>query len=241
LVFDSKKEREYVLLRSYQENIVTRGFLLRIPFVALKQIENDSWDIQIPDNEKPRVRSLIQIDIISKIMMYIEDLAILALAFESNKNFYELLIDDTLDVGGKTGEFVNGIDSFTDSKILQIMSYADANKIGLDDDSTLFERHFNYHLMKTKEILNEIGSFSKSNYLIYKRFKHAGMPILSNSVQIPPRTGPFSVFEVFNIVAAGTNPLEDILVIPYSKHILKRYEKIIEKLQILIQEMVKNA
>lgn len=37
---DDKTKLEYLLLRNYQENgLIGRGFLLRIPFVALKQIE----------------------------------------------------------------------------------------------------------------------------------------------------------------------------------------------------------
>jgi hypothetical protein len=203
------KLREYVLLRGYQENIITRGFLLRIPFVALEQVENNSWYQAIPDNEKPRVRSIIQIDIISKIMMYIEDLAILSKSFELNKDFYELIIDNTIDIGAKTGQFIENITSISDKKIMQYMSYADITETALEADykfTELFRRHIDYHVGKVKAALTQIASFSKSNFLVHKRFKHAGMPILSNSFQVPPPSGPFSVFEVFNIIAAGPNP-----------------------------------
>lgn len=77
------KNREYVLLNNYLENIIVRGFLIRVPFYALEQIENNSWYKQISDEEKPKVRSILQIDIVSKIMMYTEDLAILTESFNS--------------------------------------------------------------------------------------------------------------------------------------------------------------
>jgi hypothetical protein len=60
-------------LRAYEDNIYTRGVLLRIPFVALEQIEDNSWwDMKFSDDEKVQLRSIIRVDIVSKIMMYIE-------------------------------------------------------------------------------------------------------------------------------------------------------------------------
>ncbi len=234
-------DKEYVLLRNYLENIVSRGFLLRIPFVALEQIEKNSWHIQIPDDEKLRVRSLIQIDIVSKIMMYVEDLAILAESFHLNRDFYELLMDENVDIGDKTGKFINEVDSFTHKKLLQIMSYLDTDQISLDEKwRGLLKKHFDYHIEKVRRILQEIASFSKANHLIYKRFKHAGMPIFVNSVPNPPSSLPLDKFEAFNVVAQGSNPVEDSVIIPYSKSVMKRYEKIINELPTLLQELTQN-
>src|SRR5689334_12610966 len=90
------RNREYVLLNNYLENIIARGFLIRVPFYALEQIENNSWYKQISDEEKPKVRSIMQVDIVSKILMYIEDLAILAESFSLDRDFYELLTDKNI-------------------------------------------------------------------------------------------------------------------------------------------------
>lgn len=241
MILYDKKLREYVLLRNYQENIYSRGFLLRVSFVSLEQIENNSWYMQIPDSEKPRVRSLIQIDIVSKIMMYVEDLAILAESIHLNRDFYELLIDENVDIGGKTGEFIHGVDSFTYEKLSQIMSYADIDQIGPDEKwKGLLKKHFDHHVEKVRRMLYEIGSFSKANHSIYKRFKHAGMPIFSNSVHIPTQSGPLTSFEVFNVVSDGIDPVKDTVIIPYSQRVLKRYEEIIDKLQTLLLELIEN-
>jgi hypothetical protein len=59
------------------ENVIARGFLLRIDFDALKQIEDNSWKYKISDADNSNVRKYIQVDIISKILMYGEDLVVL--------------------------------------------------------------------------------------------------------------------------------------------------------------------
>jgi hypothetical protein len=51
-------------------------------------------------------------------MMYVEDVAILAESFELNRDFYDLLMDTNVDIGKKTGEFIHGVDSFTYKKTL---------------------------------------------------------------------------------------------------------------------------
>ncbi|HET7148118.1 MAG TPA: hypothetical protein VFI73_06405 [Candidatus Nitrosopolaris sp.] len=94
--------------------------------------------------------------------------------------------------------------------------------------------------MNVRLMLHDIERFSKASHPIYKRFKHAGISIFSNAVQKTPPSGPLSIFEVFNLVADGPDPVRDIVIIPYSKHVLKRYEKIIDKLQTLLLEMTEN-
>ncbi len=127
------KNREYVLLNNYLENIIVRGFLIRVPFYALEQIENNSWYKQISDEEKPKVRSILQIDIVSKIMMYTEDLAILTESFNSDRDFYELLTDKNIDIGDKTGEFTKEANSLTFKRLLKIMSYLEIDESSSDE------------------------------------------------------------------------------------------------------------
>ena len=68
---------EYILLRAMRENLLARGFLLRVDFDSLKKIEDNKWSYPISEDEKPIVRKYIQVDIISKILMYGEDIVVL--------------------------------------------------------------------------------------------------------------------------------------------------------------------
>jgi hypothetical protein len=166
---NEKRLREFALLVNYRQNIYSRGILLRVNFFALEQIENDLWYIKIPPNEQSQVKSLIQIDIISKTMMYVEDLAILAESIQLDKDFYELLMDEKVDIGDKTGEFIREVASFTYEKLSRIMSYADIDQIGPDEKwRPLLKKYFDYHVEKVRRMLQEISSFSKANHPLYK-------------------------------------------------------------------------
>ena len=91
------KTTEYILLKTMNENVLARGFLLRIDFDSLKQIEENRWAYEISDAEKPIARKYIQIDIISKILMYSEDLVVLGESFRRGTEFYnEFLAPCTL-------------------------------------------------------------------------------------------------------------------------------------------------
>jgi hypothetical protein len=79
------------------------------PENALEQIENNSWYRPVSDKEKPRLRGLMQIDVVFKIMMYIRtvfgmshfkddrgnDLYLNELDIDSN-NVYQILFSSFL-------------------------------------------------------------------------------------------------------------------------------------------------
>jgi hypothetical protein len=161
-------------------------------------------------------------------MMYIEDLAVLSESFIQKKDFYELLIDGSISIGRLTGDFVRDIPSFSDERISKIMNYAQPNSISSVKESVkLLSKLLKYHIDKTKNNLLRVTNFSsEANHLLYKRFKHAGMPILPNTLQTHPKS--------------GLDPFRDVILLPYSKGILGRYEKIVGILQNVLREMVGN-
>jgi hypothetical protein len=122
------------------------------------------------------------------------------------------------------------------------MNYAQSNRISADKESVkLLNRLLKYHVDKTKNNLLRVANFSsEANHLLYKRYKHAGIPILANSLQTSPKSGPMKDFEVFNIVSEGLDPFRDIIILPYSKGVLGRYEKLVGILQNILREMVIN-
>lgn len=230
---------EYVMLRMYEENIVKRGFLLRIPFVTLQQIESDSWKYPISKEEKPDVRTMIQIEIISKIMMYVEDFAIMAQSLMCQRSYYSFLTDKSVDLGSVVGDFIKRLDQLSYDEICKVMSYLKAT--GFEDYDELLRKHIDYHVDKMKNKLKEIKDFStEAHHGIYKRFKHAGIPIVSAFPVKFAASDPLRQFDSFNIVSMGLDPLKDIIIVPYSAHLVQKYDNFIKTLQEVLRELVSN-
>jgi hypothetical protein len=234
-------ESEYLVLRNYKENgIAGRGFLIRILETALQQIENDTWIKTIPNNEKPQVRSLVQIDILSKIMMLIEDLAILAESFRQGRNFYDFLHDKTVDIGEMIETFFKSIDSMSKEELMIMLSYESPEKLGLNEQSySILNRVVDSNLAEVRRILKEIGSFGKTNHPAFKRYKHAGFPIIVGSLPTSP-TEELANFDSFSMVAVGKDPRKDVLPIPYSEDVLKGYWIVIDGIQKLLIDLTTN-
>jgi hypothetical protein len=184
MAIDEKTGLECLLLRNYQENgVCLRGFLLRIRFLALGQIEEDKWPFELNENKKLKFKAFIQLDIISKIMMYIEDLAILSESFMSQQNFCDILNDNSINIGDMIRCFFEKISYISDEGIYKIMSYAAPSQLSLDDKSTIvLNKHLNSNVKELKRILKEIGDFGNTNHPLFKRFKHAGTPIFCGAL-----------------------------------------------------------
>lgn len=225
------------------ENVLARGFLLRIDFEALKQIEVNRWAYKISDAEKPIVRKYVQIDIISKILMYSEDLVVLGESFRRGREFYsEFLAPCTSgDLGDAIKVFFKKIQDLANEDILKMMNWIDMKSIISDTALAESAKKIQlYNINRVRNLLRELKDFGNSNHIVYKRFKHGGMPIISPAIQLAPQTGPLSLFETFSIASEGKDPMRDIRIIPFSADVLKRYEGLIERIQKILLEMIDN-
>jgi len=121
------------------------------------------------------------------------------------------------------------------------MSYAAPNEINLDDKSAkILNKHLNSNVKEVKRMLREIGDFGKTNHPLFKRFKHAGMPIICGALQRTPGSGFLGDFEFFNLVPIGPDPFIDVIPIPYSKQVLDGYWIIINGLQNILKAIAEN-
>ena len=209
-------------------------------FDTLEQIEDGKSYTKFNNGEKPKARSFIQIDIIPKIMMYIEDLAILSKSLILQRNFYDIISDCSIDIGEMVGKFFETIDSIPDQEIHKIMSYGDADHFNLQGKSAkVFNKHLGSNVKELKRMLRQIGDFGTTHHPLFKRFKHAGMPIFCSGIMTS--TGFFAgKFDMSNTVPIGPNPLVDVIPIPYSKQALESYHIIIHALQNILSDIVGN-
>lgn len=241
-----EQKQERILLINYWENsFPLRGNLLKIIFTVLDKIETDSWTDKFNDDEKRKVRSMVQISIISNLMMYVEDLSVMAESFKQGKNFYNFLDKktptDEVDLGKIIENFLDNIGNLTNEDIHKIMSYADPTKIEVNEEcKLLLTKHIQVNTDETRRVLKEINDFGKSNHPVFRRFKHAGLPIFLGLPINPTELSFFSRYDSTMLVSKGKNPLEDVIPIPFSKQVLEGYKIIIDGIQTILSSMIKN-
>jgi hypothetical protein len=245
---EEEEFKDYLLIRLYKEEGFTiRGFLLRASFETIKNIQLDNFYVKFNDNEKINAMNIMQMDIVSKLMMYIEDLAIFAESFLQKKNYYDFLIDKNTDIGELTGRFVKKIISkgnyITDKEIATIMSFTNLEKTKIFEDCIdISRKYIQANVNNIRQLLRNIGEFSYTTHSIYQRFKHAGMPIFP---AVPFRTlmqnqSLLDRFQTVNVASIGKDPFYDITLLPFSVKLLHKYEKLAAEIQIILEGMISN-
>jgi hypothetical protein len=144
---NSEEMETCFLLQNYLQNgFAVRGLLLKLIFKTLddlnknKGFEYDGEKYSFNEEEISALRSMIQIDIISKIMMYIEDLfAILIAIKDFNANYYKLLDknlesnNDNQDLGERISEFIRNEIELPSEYWRRMLSYPEIGKADIDE------------------------------------------------------------------------------------------------------------
>lgn len=223
--------------------MTTRRILTEMGFASIEKLDTkDSfWTFSGSPEEQQKslrqTRSMIQLEIISKIMFIIEDLVIIAEARRQNKSYFSLLNQD---VGKLVGDFVNGLDGLTDDELCKIMSYQIPNETNTDNNCLdLLKKHIKTNVDEIKRGLKMICDFGKQHHSVFKRFKHAGIPFMPG---LTMHNFPefFQPFESHMLVQVGDDPLNDLKIIPYSRKVLESYKIVFNSAQKLVYDMAEN-
>ena len=241
------------MLRNYDENTFEmRGILLKIAMKSISQIEQNKFSIlkfldgdgetQLESSkEKTMAKSILQLEIISQIMMYVEDLIILSESFRKKISYYKLLdrIENEPDVGQRIKNFFTRLETFTNEDFYSILGYENPNNLDMNDDERkLVEKIVRVNIMAYRETIVEIDRFSDVHHPVFRRFKHAGAPLVPG-VRLPSeKSSPLSRFDSCTMAAIGLDPLEDMVPIPLSQDVLTSYEIIITKIQKILKDLL---
>ncbi len=222
-----------------------RGILLKTSLNNIEQIENDTFYLlKVKGIEKIKLKSIFQLELISHIMMYVEDLIIISESLRTEISYYKLLDTSefhTNDVGEIIKNFFNNINSFSDEDFFKIMSYVNPKHLDLkENEKNIVKKNIEKNIIELKRMLNQIGDFSKTNHSIFRRFKHAGSPLLLGGTKTDSKLSFLSSFDSYVLVSNGLEPFESVIPIPFSKDVLTGYQIIIQGIQVLLQDIIRN-
>lgn len=246
--FRSKNElEEYFLLFNYLHNggIYARGMLLKLMFDDLKRsrpnsiLTIDGHENKLTGNDANYLRSMIQVDIISKIMIYVEDLIIIIDSMmEPNKNYYHLLDEHDPDVGTRVTTFLDNLSKLSDDEMRTILCYTYPDNSAFDSNETeLVNRIIQENIQQFKQNLELLSRFRNAHTQMFRRYKHAGLPIVFGVPLQPPLSDKF---EFCTVVSVDRDPLRDIFPVPYFDDVAQRYKELIKILEELITIVIKN-
>lgn len=246
--FSSEKEMEtYLLLKNYLENGQTsRSLLFDLSLETLQKVSKDKIidaagvKLALTDDNLLRVRGILQVDIIGRLMMYIEDLLVICESMRTTQgNFYDIL-ESEKDLGDVIRDFILQIEEFTDDDYRKILSYLDPKEIPDNAGRMIIGRLIQNNINSFKRFFDELLKFSKAHHPIFKRYKHAGIPIRQNPAALNVSSKTLSKFDSAVVVFTGKNPLKDISLLPYSTHVIEEYKKLSDELEKWMFNMVEN-
>jgi len=174
--------------------------------------------------------ALLQIGAVSQIMMLLEDIAILCTTFLKNEPEYYRYLDGKgeEDLGKIIGEFYDNIDSLTQVDCRKIMSYPNPDKYKFPNRN--MKKVFISTLPKStklfKYFLGKSSAFYLSHIGFYRRYKHAGFPIILASEISKNDSMLYRKYDFVSFAFTSRKTAEEeVSTLPFSKDVIKSYHK----------------
>jgi len=231
----------YYLIRNYLDlPLYARGITLRILFDAIEDIDAEKSKYPFKGDEKLKVKHMLQLDIISKIMMLIEDLGAFAVAFkEGPKNLSKIVLSRRST--SKIHSFFQNLERINGDELLDIMGFPVLDKLSLNkEERQLVKKVMSAMADDIRRGLLEIRDFRNQHITVYNKYKH-GFTVTPYAEKTPKSILLTADFESVMVVVHDKNkPIENVLPVPHSKRILESYKIIIGGVQMLLKDMLEN-
>ena len=237
-------KNDYLLLRNYKDNIFPmRRILLKTAIESFNQIEEGKFSVEDVSEIKVKAKSMFQMEIISYIMLYIEDLIVLSESFRSETSYYKLLdpSDENQNVGKIIEGFFKDVNSFPEEEFRRIFGYMDPSQLNLKEgERKLAEKIIQKNIAEMRRVFVIIRKFGKAHHPAFRRFKHAGSPLLLGMMPEEQENTPLPGFDSYTHVSIGKDPFQETIILPLSKDVLEGYRIIIHGVQSCLPDLVTN-
>ena len=227
------KDFEFYVLKHYATKgvFVRRGIITQL-IEDLKKVENKenytsiTQELGLNDDE---VISAFQITIVSHIMMFIEDLATISKSISEGKvEYYNYLDKKDEDLGDIIKLFYDEIVKAPDETFRKLLSYSDLKNFEFADDSQkdIIENIITRIIENVRKFFNRIVFFIDNHHAVFRRYKHAGLPILFGQ-KFPELVKEYPSCDFLAVgIVSKDNITDKLIPIPYSKKAIKSYEVI---------------
>lgn len=184
-------------------------------------------EIGLNDNE---VVAFLQLAIIAHIMMFIEDLAVICKSIKDGKIEYYNFLDKSADedLGVFIRKFYDEMKTASNQDLSRILSFSDIDSFELfenKEEKETVARIIKQMLEKTRIFFNKIILFRENHIKLFRRYKHAGFPILL--AQPIPSPSEYKNFDFVSLGLTSKGALgKEFTAIPYSSQAIDSYENL---------------
>ena len=233
----------YFLLKTYLDlPVYERGIILRILFDRIEDIRKGRVLADLTPDRKVAMQHLLQIEIISKICMMIEDLGLFSVSMRTGiKDLCNIFFDEGSNSSNKVGQFYRDLDEFNDEDFLRVLSFPTADSLRLSaSDYEVVNEVLESVQQEARRVYNEIAKFRKQHWTLYNKYKH-GFAIIPY-VQKTAGNIDFlaDVESAVLVLHDKRSPWKEGIAIPYSARILEGYRILIIGIQTLLKNILEN-
>lgn len=193
------------------------------------------------DKDKQKVLCLLHIDLVSKLLLFIEDYVIFAESFRQKRSFYSIVSSNKKedDVGLLVKKFLKDAPDFSFQETQQILSYTSPDVLEMNQkEKEVVDKIQRGNIDDMKRVFKEMREFGESHHLIFKRFKHAGFPVFLGLES--EKSTRFKQYETFFAVMGGKSITSDVHYFPLSKKVRETIDIMIGSIQKLLQDIITN-
>ncbi|MHB8546468.1 MAG: hypothetical protein ACYDAJ_06850 [Nitrosotalea sp.] len=222
-----------VLSQYHRKGLFSR---LGLVYLFLDEIKKQS---DVKSNNTPQEHRLnhreiiatLQVGAVAHIMMFIEDLAVICKSIQENNIDYYKYLDNSGDddLGIIIKNFYFEILSASDADIRKILGYVEPDSYSFEneEDEKFVTQIMQINMNYTRRFFEKIYVFRNSHIKIYRRYKHAGFPLLLG-IEIP--SSDDTLYKKFDFVSVArtsiADPVKEFTTIPFSNQILESYRNI---------------
>ena len=219
-------------------------------FDALEKIQSNTWFYKFEgsniDEEMTLVKSIIQLEIIAKIMIYVEDLAIISESLLKGVSYYTLLdkketpegVQDVSDIVQKIFEKMEHLSKNDFAKIMSFGNpedYAENN-----EEKQLLEEALEFEKDEFLKLFKKIKDFADEHHAVFRRYKHAGFPMVPGLRFTKSLPGYLKFFNSTSLVFVNEDPFYNPKVLPFSDKVIEMYSNIIGDIQAALTDIIHN-
>ncbi len=187
----------------------------------------------------------LQIAALSHIMMLIEDLGALSYSFlKKNIDFYSYLDGSGDDELGKIiGDFYDSVLKLKNDDILKILGYVNPNqhRFPTTDDKNMVISLINDNIVLTKRVLANAKIFRESHIKIFRRYKHAGYPILLAPGFSKTDEDLKEKYDFISYALTSKSDLDkELAAAPFSAKVIESYRNLLADLSSLLYSITES-